>query len=702
MKIWGDLPSIEPEGAGMASNAEASQSAPPQIGLWDAVSIIIGIVIGTSIYITPPIINGLLSTPTEVMVMWTIGGVLCLIGVLCYAELATAYPRMGGDYVYLTKAFGPWFGFQFGWAQLAVILTASIGMMGFAFGEYAVQLMDIKDAGIATVVKVVLALLAVGALTAINVMGVVFGKNTQNVLVLTKIVGLGAIIVVGFVYGQPQGAWNVPASSAGKVSDYGTALILVLYAYGGWNDAAFVASEMRNKRHIPTTLLLGTCGVMVIYLLINAAYIQALGYEKTQFCGPIAALTLAQHSEWAAKGISVLVMISALGAINGLLFAGSRVCSALGNEYSVFAGLGRWHPKFNSPVWSLTAMAAISMAMIVGVGTETGRGVINTTLISARIGNVWLDLSGGSLKKLQDGGVPETVLTRIKGLNDKGFDSTAALHDGLSQAVPAAELAPYREQIVAFQKGPMPWDRFDGGFGTLFAGSAAVFWFFFLLSGLALFVLRENDKEVKRTFRVPLYPYMPTIFCAMCLFGLYSALKYAGLVSLIGIVPLLIGVPLYAVSRYTPQLVEGGKPAAAPKSETPPWLAEPPAAPPLQEPPTIEERIQPPSDPVVAPPPVPEDAAPPVPAATPPAAEEPPAEDNPFSFRKWAARVHASPGNANREAPPRGSAPDLTCGQRFNVDRRRSSAARQSPDAVRSQAEPGNEDRRSEKPTDSR
>src|SRR5262245_50606114 len=127
----------------MRMKNDQSQPIEPQLGLWDAVSIIIGIVIGSSIYVIPAIINGHLSSPEEVLGIWTLGGVLCLVGALCYAELATAYPRMGGDYVYLTKAFGPWFGFQFGWAQLAVILTSSIGMMGFVFGDYAVKLTGI-------------------------------------------------------------------------------------------------------------------------------------------------------------------------------------------------------------------------------------------------------------------------------------------------------------------------------------------------------------------------------------------------------------------------------------------------------------------------------------------------------------------------------------------------------------------------------
>jgi len=121
-----------------------------------------------------------------------------------------------------------------------------------------------------------------------------------------------------------------------------------------------------------------------------------------------------------------------------------------------------------------------------------------------------------------------------------------------------------------FEIGPMPWDKYFGGFDTLFAGTAPIFWLFFLFTGLALFVLRENDKETERPFRVPLYPYLPSIFCAMCIFGFYSALKYAELVSLIGFGLLLVGVPLYALARPTPPaVVHEPLPPAAPFAPAP-------------------------------------------------------------------------------------------------------------------------------------
>lgn len=480
----------------MAEQENQDLPVQPQLGLWDAVSIIIGIVIGSSIYVIPSVVNGHLDSPLQVLGVWALGGVLGLVGALCYAELATTYPRMGGDYVYLNRAFGPWSGFLFGWAQLTVILPSSIGMMGFVFGEYAVQLCGIEEKA-APAATVYFALGAIAVLTVINILGVVMGKMTQNILSATKVIGLAGLVVAGLAYGQPSGAW-APHPPTDEHASFGTALILVLYAYGGWNDAAFVAADMRDRRHIPTTLLLGTGGVMVIYLLVNTAYIQALGFANAQGFNkePIAFRTLGLISKQMADSMSILVMISALGAINGLLFAGSRVCSALGADHRIFAELGRWNPKLGSPIWSFVALAAISAMLVVAVGTETGQKTIDQAL---------------------------------------GFVGIPAI----------------------------PWGKYFGGFNTLFAGSAPVFWAFFLMAGVSLFVLRTKDAGIERPFclAAPWYPLLPIIFCGMCIFGLYSASIYAKYLCIIGIVPLLVGVPLYLLS---PSRRAEGPAAAAP------------------------------------------------------------------------------------------------------------------------------------------
>ncbi len=292
-----------------------------RLGLWDAVSIIVGIVIGSSIYETPPTIFQNVSGPWAALGVWFLCGVLSLVGALCYAELATTYPHSGGDYVYLTRAFGPRTGFLFGWSQLAVVLPGSIAAMAFIFGNYAANLFDIGEAS-----RVECATLAgaaaVIALAILNGAGVVFGKGVQNLLVATKVLGLGGIIVMGLMH-QTSGAWQVSAPDEHAPAPVlGTAVILVLYAYGGWNDAALVAADVRRRGDITRSLVIGTLGITLVYLAVNAAYILGLGFDNARQYRPTIASDLMRLGlgEPGARAMNVLVMISALGAINGLLF----------------------------------------------------------------------------------------------------------------------------------------------------------------------------------------------------------------------------------------------------------------------------------------------------------------------------------------------------------------------------------------------
>ncbi|MBY0232503.1 MAG: amino acid permease, partial [Gemmataceae bacterium] len=166
--------------------------APKALGLWDAVSIIVGIVVGTTIFQMAPLIFSMSGSPQVALSLWVVGGLVSLFGALCYAELASAYPREGGDVVYLSRAFGRWAGFLFGWAQLTVILTGSIGIMAFAFANYAIRFA--QDAFAAELDAWSAFALAGGAillLTLANIAGVVAGKLVQNILTAAKVVGLG-------------------------------------------------------------------------------------------------------------------------------------------------------------------------------------------------------------------------------------------------------------------------------------------------------------------------------------------------------------------------------------------------------------------------------------------------------------------------------------------------------------------------------
>jgi basic amino acid/polyamine antiporter, APA family len=374
----------------MESSIEQKQQVKPHLSLWDTVSIIIGIVIGAGIYETAPFIFNNVSGPWMGLGVWVLGGLLSLIGAFCYAELASTYPRLGGDYVYLSRAYGSWAGFMFGWAQLAIIMTGSIGMMAYVFANYASTVWSFGAHSM-----VLYAVLAVVALSALNIIGVVFGKGAQNFLTSMKVLGLGGITLAGFFWASPEALATREVLVNG--GSFGLAMILVLYTYGGWNDAAFVAAEMNDKkRNIPRALILGTAGVGVIYLLVNAAYLLALGFDGARESRAIAADVLQKPlGEFGARAISVLVMISALGAVNGLIYTGARIYSSMGEDFSFFARLSRWHPRRNSPVWSLGAQAVITLLLVVLVGTDAGRGAVNALLEALGFGALAWEGYGG-------------------------------------------------------------------------------------------------------------------------------------------------------------------------------------------------------------------------------------------------------------------------------------------------------------------
>jgi amino acid transporter len=443
-----------------------------RLSLWDGVSVVIGIVVGVSLFKAPALVFGNVGSPLAGLGVWALGGVLSLLGALCYAELAAAWPRSGGDYVYLTRAYGPASGFLFGWGQLVAILTGSIGAMAYVFADYVAAL------GVG-VTGAVVASASVVAVTALNLVGVQAGRRVQNALTLTKVVGLAGIVAVG-VFGPSLAA---PAARPGS-GDAAFALILVLYAYGGWQHAAYVAAEVEDaQRNVPRVLVLGTGAVALIYLAVNAAYLAGFGFDGLRASSAPAAELLARSlGSVAGRIMSVLVMVSALGAIQGMVFTGARIYASMGDDHAAFASLGRWHPRLGVPARALVAQAAVSLAWIAAVGTHAGRASLDAL--------------------------------------------TAALR------LPA-----------------LPWERFDGGFDLLVASTAPVFWLFFLATGSAVLVLRVREPDAPRPFRVPGYPLTPLAFCASCAFMIEASLRYAGGLALAGILPLALGLPVYAWSR---------------------------------------------------------------------------------------------------------------------------------------------------------
>lgn len=346
------------------------------LSLFDSICIIVGIIIGVGIYETTPTVARSMGNGTNTILIWLVGGLLALTGAVNYAEQATAYPREGGDYVYLSRAYGPAMGFLFAWAQLVIIRPGDIVLMAFIFGRYASALGSFPGS------TTVYAALAVVALSVINIVGVHQAKWTQNLLTVVKVFGLLAIVVIGLLPGQKSAAEEGLVPGGVNVP---IALILVLFTFGGWNEIAYVAAEVKKAhRNIILTLAGGTAAVTLLYVLVNVSFLHALGYSGVAASRAVAADTVATvFPGFASRLISIMICISALGAINGLIFTGARISYALGTEHSVFEFLGRWDRRLGTPVWALAVQTVIGLAIIVFAGS-----FINTIYYTAPL--VWM------------------------------------------------------------------------------------------------------------------------------------------------------------------------------------------------------------------------------------------------------------------------------------------------------------------------
>lgn len=449
------------------------------LSAWDAVSIVFGIVVGTSLFKAPPSVFTFAADPFVGMLLWGLGGLLSLCGAFCYSELVTAYPLLGAEFVFLSKAYGRLAGFLFAWTQIGAILTASVGAMAFVFADYGGRVLPLLSKAPA-----LSAAGAILALAAINLLGLTAGRWTQNALSIAKLVGLGAIVLAGLT-ASPATMPDDATPSTG-MANLGLALVFVLYSYGGWNDASQVATEVRNlERNVPRVLIAGMGGVTILYLIVNAAYLSGLGYAG--LCdskAPAADVVQAAWGSTASSLVSVLVMVSALGAINGMLLAGVRLAAALGREHAILRPLSHWNRNSVAP-YALATITFVSLAQVLAVGTSQGRG--------------WID----------------------------SCYSTTGL-------------------------GAFPWEKFGSGFDALVSISAPAFWGFFLLTGIALFVLRFRDPERPRPYRVPFYPWTPLAFLAMCAYMLYSSATYAGQLSLFGLLIALVGAIVFAIDAVLP------------------------------------------------------------------------------------------------------------------------------------------------------
>ncbi|HEX7815313.1 APC family permease [Dyella sp.] len=317
-----------------------------RLSLWDAALIVVGGMIGGGIFVNAYIAAARTSSGLALLLMWTGAGVLTLLGVLCYAELGARRPRAGGSYVYLRDAFGPMAGFLFGWTMLLVIYSGSTATVAMGFAAYTAKVFDLPPS--------IVNPLAIGGLvvvSGINLFGLRLGAQIQNLFTLLKLLAIAMLVVCGLVYagvGSSQALMPDPARA--DVGFMGAALP-VLFAYSGFTYLNNLAGEVRNpQRTLPRALVLGMVLVIVVYALVNIAYLAVLGHAGlAQTQTPAADVMQHVAGPIGAKLIAIGIAISTLGFCNITLVAGSRVLQAMGEDGLFFRSVARLHPRHRTP-----------------------------------------------------------------------------------------------------------------------------------------------------------------------------------------------------------------------------------------------------------------------------------------------------------------------------------------------------------------
>ena len=335
---------------------------PRHLGLWSAVAVLVGSTIGSGIFRVPASVAERLQEPGPVLLAWVAGGLIALFGALTIAELAGALPRSGGVFAYILEAFGPLPAFLFGWSELAVIRASALGAIATIFAEYLGYFIPLTPMQVR-----LLAALAVVAVGLLNYLGVSRAAVVMNLTTIAKYGALAALGVLAFTAGA--GSWEhfTPAWSGGlNLSLMGTALIAIMWTYDGWADLSFMGGEVKNPgRTLPMALIVGTFGILLIYLLLNLAYIYLVPLPEMAK-SPLIAATAAERipllGRYAGAIISLVVMVSCFGTLHGSMMTGPRIFFAMADRGLFFRSIARVSPRYRSPsvaIWLATALGVV-------------------------------------------------------------------------------------------------------------------------------------------------------------------------------------------------------------------------------------------------------------------------------------------------------------------------------------------------------
>ena len=347
----------------MTEQITQTDRLPRRIGLWAAVAVLVGSTIGSGIFRVPSTVAADVGSLGAIALIWIIGGLVALFGALTLAELAAIFPRSGGIYVFLREAYGPLPAFLFGWTELLVIRPSALGAIAMIFASYSTALFGLNEGSTRWIAAIAIAVLAIA-----NVRSVMFASALVSATTAAKVAALAGVAIIAFIFGDPSqgalvGAMSFQPNSWGG---FGVALIAVLWAYDGWADLTFIAGEVKDPgRTMPRALLIGTSLIVVLYLLVNLAYLYVLPINEMAVSKLVAAD--AARKIFGAVGASViaaLVMLSAFGALTGSTLTGPRILYAMAEDGLFFKPIAKVHPRYATPWLAILLTSSLGAAYV--------------------------------------------------------------------------------------------------------------------------------------------------------------------------------------------------------------------------------------------------------------------------------------------------------------------------------------------------
>jgi amino acid transporter len=342
---------------------------PRRLGLWSAVAVVVGTTVGSGIFRTPAVVAGQVGDIPLFLLAWVLGGVVALCGALSYAELAAAFPRSGGIYVFLREAFGPLAAYLFVWAELLIIRPGAYGAISITAAAYSLRTLGLDPASALAGVRAeqLLGAAFIALVATVNCLGIHRGALVQNLSTAFKVCALAALIACGFALGRPEeAAESFTASALVPPSAFLLAMVAIMWAYDGWADLSFVGGEVREpQRALPRALFIGTATVVVLYIAANIVYLYLIPIERMKGADLVAAdAARLLVGPIGVVLVSAAIAVSTFGTLNGSMMTSPRIFYAVAEDRLLPRAIARVHERTQAPTGAIVLAALLGVAFV--------------------------------------------------------------------------------------------------------------------------------------------------------------------------------------------------------------------------------------------------------------------------------------------------------------------------------------------------